>query len=233
MSTPLPENRLLAALPPDDFARLTVRMTDVTFGLKEVAYRAGGPVDWVYFPRAGDMSAVAVMDDGATAEVAFVGREGMLGVSAGLGADRSAEEVYCQMAPCPCRRMPAAEFAAEVAKGGPLRAVVDRYVRGVLAASARLTACNCLHSVEERCARWLLQCHDRAGGDEFAITHELLSVMLGVRRATVTVTAGSLQSAGIIAYKSGRLTVRDRARLEDAACECYAVIRDAFAPPAP
>ena len=128
--------------------------------------------------------------------------------------------------------MPAAEFVAEVAKGGALRAVVYRYVRGALVASARLTACNCLHSADERLARWLLMCHDRAAADEFALTHELLALMLGVRRATVTVTAGTLQSAGIIAYRHGRVTVLDRTRLEESACECYAVVRDAFAVPA-
>ncbi len=233
MSTPQPENRLLAALPPPDFTRLTARMTEVTFDLKDVAYRAGGPMEYVYFPRCGMMSAVVTMTDGATAEVAAVGREGMLGASTFLGADRSAEEVFCQIAPCACRKMPAAEFAAEVAKGGPLRAVVYRYLRGVLTVSARQTACNCLHSADERLARWLLICHDRAGADEFGLTHEFLAVMLGVRRATVTVTAGSLQSAGIITYRHGKVTVRDRAGLEEATCECYAVIRDAFPPSTP
>src|SRR3954453_12086186 len=98
MSTPQPENRLLSALPHDDFARLTARMTDVTFDLKGVAYRAGGPMEYVYFPRSGMMSAVVTMTDGATAEVAAIGREGMLGASTCLGADRSAEEVFAQMA---------------------------------------------------------------------------------------------------------------------------------------
>ncbi len=232
MSTLPPENRLLTALPPDEFARLTARMTDVTFGLKDVAYRAGGPVEYVYFPRSGMMSAVVVMEDGATAEVAGIGREGMLGASVCLGADRSAEQVFCQIPPCACRRLPAAEFAAEVARGGPLRAVVYKYLRGVLTASARQTACNCLHSVDERCARWLLQCRDRVGADEFPLTHEFLAVMLGVRRATVTVTAGSLQSAGLITYRHGQVKVLDGDGLEDAACECYAAIRDAFAPAA-
>jgi CRP-like cAMP-binding protein len=229
MSTPLPENWLLSALPPHDFARLTARMTDVTFGHKDLVYRAGGPMDYVYFPVSGVLSAIVVMEDGDSAEVAGIGREGMAGVSIALGADRCHEQVFCQVVPCACRRMPAAEFAAEVGKGGALRDVVYRYVRAAMTAAARQTACNCLHSADERCARWLLQCHDRAGADEFPLTHEFLSQMLGVRRATVTVTAGSLQSAGFIIYKGGRVTVRDRAGLEGTACECYAVIRDAFA----
>lgn len=228
MSTPQPENRLLSALPPAEFDRLTARMTDVTFGHKDVLYRVGGPLDHVYFPRSGVLSAIVVMDDGGSAEVAGIGSEGMAGVSAFLGNDRSREQVVCQVPPCPCRRMPAAEFAAEVNKGGPLRDVAHRYLRGVLAVAAQQTACNCLHAVEERCARWLLECHDRVGADEFSLTHEFLATMLGVRRATVTVSAGALQTAGFIRYKGGKVTVLDRAGLEEVACECYAVVRDAF-----
>jgi CRP-like cAMP-binding protein len=224
-----PENRLLSALPPAEFARLSARMSDVTFGHKEVAQRAGGPIDSVYFLRGGMLSALLVMENGDGAEVAIVGSEGMIGVSAFLGATHSSEQVFCQLAPCPCRRMPADEFAAEVNAGGPLRDVVYRYARGAMAVAARSVACNCLHSADERCARWLLMCHDRAGADEFPMTHEFLSMMLGVRRATVSVTAGSLQTAGFISYKGGRVTVRDRAGLEASACECYAAVRGAFA----
>ncbi len=230
MSTSPPENRLLAALPPADLARLTARMTECAFDQKDTAYRSNGPIEYVYFPRTGMMSAVVVMLDGSTAEVAAVGREGMLGASVALGADRSAEQVFCQLAPCECRKMPAGEFAAEVRRGGPLREVVYEYLLAALTASSRQTACNCLHSVDERCARWLLMCQDRAGADEFALTHEFLAIMLGVRRATVTVTAGSLQSAGLITYRHGKVKVIDRAGLEEATCECYAVIRDAFDP---
>src|SRR5437870_4234161 len=140
-----PGNRLLAALPPHDFARLAARMTDVTFGHKDVVYRAGGPIDHVYFPHSGILSAVVVMEDGASAETAVIGAEGMAGASTFLGADRSQEQVFCQMAPCECRKMPAAEFAAEVNKAGALRDAVYRYVRGVLNVSARQTACNGLH----------------------------------------------------------------------------------------
>lgn len=233
MSTAPSENRLLAALHAAEAARLTARMTDVTFGHKDVVYRAGGPIECVYFPRGGMLSSVVVMDDGASAEVAGIGREGMVGASVLFGALRSHERVLCQIAPCPCRRMAAAEFPTEAGRVGPLRDVLYGYVRGVLLVAARQAACNCLHSADERCTRWLLQCHDRVGADEFPLTHEFLGQMLGVRRATVAVTAGSLQTAGLIAYKNGRVTVRDRAGLESAACECYAVVRRAFAPQVP
>lgn len=226
----LRENRLLDALPSSDLARLTAGMTDVTFGHKDLLYQVGGPIDHVYFPRSGVLSAVVVMADGATAEVAATGREGMVGVSAALGAKVSTERVFCQVHPAECRRMGAEEFGAEVARGGPFGAVVNGYVRACLTASARQTACNALHPIDARCARWLLMCRDAVGADEFPLTHEFLAVMLGVRRASVSVTAGNLQTAGMIAYRHGRVAIRDRARLEDAACECYRVIRDAFAP---
>jgi CRP-like cAMP-binding protein len=228
----MPDNLLLSALPRHEFDRLTARMTDVTLGHKDLVYRAGGPIEYVYFPRSGVVSSVIVMTDGASAEVAAIGREGMCGASVLLGATHSHEQVFCQVPPSECRKMPAAVFAAEASKGGPLRDVIHAYLRGALIASARATACNCLHSVDERCARWLLMCHDRIGADEFTLTHEFLAVMLGVRRATVSVTAGSLQSAGLITYKHGKVKVVDRIGLEEATCECYAVIRDAFEPTA-
>ncbi len=228
MSIVMPENRLLAALPEADLSRLIAHTTEVTFGHKEVLYRAGGPIDFVYFPRVGAISAIIIMNDGASTEVAAFGSEGIVGVTAALGATVSAEQVFCQVHPATCRKMLTAEFVAEFARGGALRALVYRYLRSTLTVSARQTACNALHSVDERCARWLLQCHDACGTDEFPLTHEFLAVMLGVRRATVTVTAGNLQSAGLISYKYGRITIVDRARLEEAACECYAVVRSAL-----
>ncbi len=224
----LPENRLLSALPAADFDRLTARMTDVTLGHKDLVYRPGGPLDYIYFPRSGVLSAVVVMQDGATAEVALIGNEGMTGVSTFLGATHSAEQVFCQVPPSDCRKLPAAEFAAEVAKGGALQKAVYGYVRGALAASARMTACNALHPNDERLARWILMCHDRVGTDEFSLTHEFMAVMLGVRRATVSVGAATMQSAGLITYRHGRVMVLNRDGLESAACECYAAVRAAF-----
>ena len=223
-----PENRLLAALPQQERARLIARMAQVTFDHRMAAYRAGGPIDFVYFPRGGLMSSVVVMHDGASAEVAAVGSEGMLGLSAFLGATQSVEQVFCQIGPCPTLRLPAAEFAAEVARGGCLQQTIYAYARGVLATSTRLIACNCLHAVEARCARWLLMSGDHMGSDEFTLTHEFLATMLGVRRASVTVAAGTHQAAGLIAYRHGKVKILDRLGLEQVACECYAVVRDAI-----
>ena len=222
------ENRLLSALPPHDYARLVARMTDVTFEHRGSAYRSGGPLDAVYFPRSGVMSSVMIMLDGSTAEVAATGAEGMLGSAAFLGATRSVEEVFCQIPPCVCRRLSAADFVAEVARGGVLTAIVHNYTRSVLGTSAQLIACNALHAVNERCARWLLMCRDRVGADDFPLTQEFLATMLGVRRATVTVAAGTLQAAGLIAYRHGRVKLLDAVGLEAASCECYAAMRGAF-----
>ena len=222
------ENRLLSALLPHDYARLVARMTDVTFEHRGSAYRSGGPLDAVYFPRSGVMSSVMIMLDGSTAEVAATGAEGMLGSAAFLGATRSVEEVFCQIPPCVCRRLPAADFVAEVARGGVLTAIVHNYTRSALGASAQLIACNALHAVNERCARWLLMCRDRVGADDFPLTQEFLATMLGVRRATVTVAAGTLQAAGLIAYRHGRVKLLDAVGLEAASCECYAAMRGAF-----
>lgn len=230
MSTP--ENHLLSALPPDDFARLTAHMTDATFGEKDVIYAAGGPIGHVYFPRSGVISAVIAMSDRSTAEVAATGSEGMIGMSTFLGAVTSREEVFCQVHPSECRRMPVAEFVAEIATCGRLRDLIHWYALAVLSTSAQYTACNCLHPINERCARWLLQCHDRVGGDEFPLTQAFLATMLGVRRATVTEAAGSLQRAGLISYRHGRVKILKRRQLEEQACECYAIVRDAFARPA-
>ena len=228
---PPSENRLLSTLPPHDYARLTARMTDVTFEHRGTAYRSGGALDFVYFPRSGVMSSVMIMLDGSTAEIVATGSEGMLGYSTFLGATRSVEEVFCQIPPCVCRRLPTAEFVAEIARNGTLTAIVHNYTRSVLATSAQLIACNALHAVNERCARWLLMCRDRVGADEFPLTQEFLATMLGVRRATVTVAAGTLQTAGLIAYRHGRVKILDAAGLEAASCECYAAMRGAFDTP--
>jgi CRP-like cAMP-binding protein len=228
MTTSSSENRLLAALPAADLSRLIARMEDIHFSHKEIVYSNDGPLEFVYFPRSGLLSAVVMMADGQSAETAAIGREGMVGVATFLGATRSAEQVFCQIYPAVCRKFPVGEFLTEIAKEGALHDIIQRYTRAALVASARQTACNALHSVQERCARWLLLCHDAAGVDEFSLTQEFLATMLGVRRATVTETAVAFQSAGIITYRHGKLKILKHEELENVACECYLAIRKAF-----
>lgn len=227
LTRPIVENRLLAALPGKDFDRLTARATTVPFGVRDLVYRTRGPMDHVYFPLDGVFSDIVTMDDGSAVEVGTTGSEGMLGAPLALGADRSPIQVFCQVAGR-ARRVPADDFLAEVGRPGPLADLVRRYQLALFTTAAQGVACNRLHGIDERCARWLLMTHDRVGADTFHLTQEFLALMLGVRRASVTVAAGMLQRAGVIDYTRGKITVTDRARLEAASCECYRVVRGAF-----
>ncbi|HEY2783660.1 MAG TPA: Crp/Fnr family transcriptional regulator [Fimbriiglobus sp.] len=223
----LSENRLLNFLTPNDRNRLLARMTAVSFGLKDVLYNAGGPMPYVYFPRNGVISSVTVMADGRAAEVAATGREGVIGLTAYYGAGQSPEKVFCQI-PCDTWRLGTELFVDEVRRGGRLQALVHGYTRSVMRLVAQHAACNCLHTVEERFAKWLLMSRDRAGEEEFPLTQEFLSYMLGVRRASVTLAAGMLQKAGLIHYRHGKIRIINGKKLESAACECYQIIREEF-----
>ncbi len=227
-TTSLPENRLLAALPVADRDRLVRRMDEVTLARGDTVYRADRPIAYAYFPRAGILSMVVDMKDGGTVEVGTVGPEGMAGLPLLHGAEASPARVYCQVPPCVCRRLPADAFRSEVGGDGPLRRVVNRFAEFTYTLSAQSTACNRLHPVEGRLARWLLMTHDRVGAADLNLTQQIVSEMLGVRRASVTVAAGALQKAGLIRYRHGRVTVVNREGLEAAACECYRVVRAAF-----
>jgi CRP-like cAMP-binding protein len=205
-------------------------MDVVALAHRDTLYRLDGRLDYVYFPVSGVMSSVLVMTDGRTMEVGATGREGMVGLTAVLGADRSPEEVFCQV-PGTCRRMPAAHFAAEVARAGRLLALVHSYARSALRFAAQSSACNGLHSVPQRCAKWLLLTRDRAEADRFDLTHEYLAMMVGAHRPSVTLAAGDLQRAGVIRYRRGWVEVLDGGRLEAASCECYRATEAASARP--
>jgi CRP-like cAMP-binding protein len=217
---PPPENRLLAALPPDVRSRLLGRADEVALCVGDVVYRPGEPIRWVYFPRTGILSMVIDAEDGGTVEVGTVGNEGLAGLPALHRADRSPTRVYCQVPPCPCRRVPADLFVAEASRPGPLQDACHRYAQAVYNQTAQSVLCMALHPVEPRLARWMLLTQDRVG-DEFPLTQQILSEMLGVRRSSVTLAAGAFQDAGLIRYRRGRIAVLDRARLEAASCECY------------
>jgi CRP-like cAMP-binding protein len=223
------ENRLLAALPAGDYARVLqdVRMMTVVTG--QTLQEPGAPVVDVYFPNGGVYSVTNQMRDGELVEVATVGREGMLGVGVflgdPLGTGRTLQQVPDGLVPT----LAVGRFLEESAVAGPFRDVVARYAQACFLQIMQCTACNALHDVEKRCCRWLLQTHDRVGSDEFLLKHEFLAIMLGVHRPTVTVVMGALQRAGLIATRYGHIRVLDRPRLEAASCECYEVIRAHFA----
>ncbi|MGH9267573.1 MAG: Crp/Fnr family transcriptional regulator [Acidimicrobiales bacterium] len=222
-------NRLLAGLPPGDRARLAPHLQSEKVELKELLVGAGKRIDRVYFPDTAVVSVLTTMDDGSGVEIATIGNEGLVGLRLFLGTRSMPEREFSQVqVPGEVMAMDAAIFEEEIQARGPLHAVVQRYVQAFFSQVSQQVACNGLHSIEERCGRWLLLTHDRVGSDEFPLTHEFLSQMLGVRRASVTVVAGILQKAGFVSFRRGRMMVIDRAGLEGSSCECYGIIRAEF-----
>jgi CRP-like cAMP-binding protein len=213
----------------EDRQRLTRDVEAVRFKVMETLYEAGGSIDSVYFPLQSVVSILTRAQGTSGVEVATIGNEGLVGISLAWGAaELNSAEVLQVQVPGPALRIPAATFTAELARDSDLAGVVRRYTQAFVTQLMQQVACNGLHSIEERCARWILLTHDRVGADEFPLTQEFLAQMLGVRRASVTLVAGMLQQAGFIRYRRGRVTVTDRAGLEGAACECYAVLRGVF-----
>ncbi|MBA2585028.1 MAG: Crp/Fnr family transcriptional regulator [Chthoniobacterales bacterium] len=220
-------NRLLNGLPPPALRRLRKHLKEVTLSRRDSLHEPGKPFRFVYFPETAMASLLTVLKDGTQTEVASIGREGMVGLPAFLGAKRSARRAICQM-PGTAWRLSAAELVRQTHRGGPLSDLLHRYAQALFTQMAQLATCNRLHTIEQRCCCWLLMTHDRVEGDEFYVTHEFLSEMLGARRSGVTVIAGTLQRAGLISYTRGRVTILDRRGLEKAACECYAIVRREF-----
>jgi len=220
-------NSLLDRLPHDEYDLLKPLLQTVGLALKQVVHEYDAEVAHVHFPTTSLMSILAVLEEDDPVETATVGKEGFIGLSMALGVSESPNRVICQMAG-ESLRLPIRPFAEAMAKGRGLPSLVHRYVAFSLRATGQAIACNALHTIEARAARWLLTVHDQCGRDEFVMTHEFLAYMLGVRRQTVTVVAGALQNAGLISYRRGVVHVRDRQGLEDAACECYATGRDYY-----
>lgn len=225
-STPTTRNRLLMALSPDDLARLWPRLEAVELPFRQVLHAPGKPIEAVYFPETGYVSMLAYMEDGDAAEVGMTGYEGMVGLPVLLGADHDDIEAMVQ-SPGTALRMEAQAFREALEHIPTFRTLLLRYALVHHGQVARTAACNGRHLTDQRLARWLLMAHDRSQGDEFAMTHEFLSLMLGVRRAGITVAAGLLQKAGFIRYDRGRIEVTDRPGLESVACECYGIVRRA------
>jgi CRP-like cAMP-binding protein len=229
-AAPVAGNRLLAALArraPDDAAWLQGHLTSVTLASGEVLAPAGKPILQVYFPETSVMSVINRMADGGAVEVGTVGHEGFATVEALLDGGASINETIAQI-PGTALTAPVAVMLEAVESRSEMRHLLNRYANAYLAQVAQTAACNRLHDIESRCARWLLMTHDRVGQDSFPLTQEFLAIMLGVRRAGVTVAAGALQAAGLIRYRRGGIRVLDREGLERAGCECYGVVRRHF-----
>ena len=222
-----PRNRLLAALPPDVLWRLRPHLKPVSLARGSVLCEPDEPVKRVYFVETGAVSLVTVFEDGATAEMATVGREGVVGIGTLLGGEHALGR-YLVALPGFGFAVEACRFQDALRENSELRTVCESYAQAFLANLLQNVACNACHQVEQRFARWLLMCDDQADDAAFELTHEYLAEMLGVRRSTVTVVAGSLQNAGLIRYHRGAITVVDRRRLETVACECYRIVHDRY-----
>jgi CRP-like cAMP-binding protein len=215
------QNHVLAALPRIDRDRLMPTLEIVPLTLKELLHKPGERVQHVYFPAGGFCSIVTVLEDGRMVEVATVGREGVLGVPAALDGHPVSSATMVQGANDTCYRMTATAFRREMDQRGAFYELMTHYAKALMGFVMQSTACNAVHSVEQRLARWLLMAHDRMGTDAFPLTQEFVAMMLGASRPTVTVVAGTLQKAGLITYHRGQVTITDRKKLESASCECY------------
>jgi CRP-like cAMP-binding protein len=220
-------NRLFSILPPASRERLLAIARPVRLEFGQELMHAGGRIEHVYFPQSGVVSIVVSMRDGRGVDAASTGFEGMVGAAVVLGQEQSPFDDTVQVEG-EALQIPTGDFRQALSEDAALRDVMLRYVEVRLIQVVRTAACNRLHAVEERLARWLLHTHDWVWDNRFHITQDFLAAMLGVRRATVTVAAGTLQRAGLIAYRRGDITILDRQGLEDVACEDYAAIRDAF-----
>jgi CRP-like cAMP-binding protein len=228
-----PLNRLLASLPAVELTRILPALEAIPISAKQVLLKRGDPIRHVFFPNGGVYSVTAMMKDGSAVEVATVGDEGMLGISAFMGGTAMPGESMLQVPSerpeeKTVERMTIEAFDRELQRGGGLRDRVGRYSQGAIALMMQSTACMGLHRVQERCCRWLLMTHDRIRSDRFTLSQEFLAMMLGSTRPTVAVVAGGLQQMGLIQYTHARMTILDRAGLEAASCECYSTVKTEF-----
>jgi CRP-like cAMP-binding protein len=220
------ENLLLRALPLASVQRLAEHLVTIDAPSRTELYEPGDTVNRVYFPLDSVISMTAPM--GSTqGEVATVGQEGMIGLPTVFETDLANMRFFVQIGGR-IAVAPADRFAALLREDVALRKVMLRYAHAMFTQIGQSVVCNQRHSLRQRCARWLLMTHDRVPGDQFHLTHEFLAIMLGVRRAGVTVAAGNLQKAGLIRYRRGEITILDRAGLEKVSCECYRIVADVY-----
>ena len=221
------QNHLLHALPEEDFARLSPHLEPVSLKLGEVLYEPGVKLRHVYFPTTSIVSLLYVMEDGASAEIAVVGNEGILGISLFMGGETTPSRAVVQSAGY-AFSLKAQLLKNEFGRFGSTMHLLLRYTQALITQMAQTAVCNRHHSLDKQLCRWLLLSLDRLSGNELSMTQELIANMLGVRREGVTEAAGNLQQAGLISYRRGRITVLDRRGLEARACECYQVVKTEF-----
>lgn len=221
-------NSLLRALSPEDYAKVVEHAVTVPLRLRQDLVEAGEAIRYAWFPQSGLLSIVNDMSDGRTSiEVGVIGREGMAGLALFHGRETQPLRVLVQVAG-EAKRIPADAFREVIGEAPTLRDILHSYTLALLNQAGQQVACNRLHSLEQRCAKWLLTTHDHMDAQELPLTQEFLAIMLGVRRPGVTVAAQTLQDAGLIRYRRGRITITDRRGLEKIACECYGRIREDY-----
>jgi CRP-like cAMP-binding protein len=220
-------NRLLARLDSSDFARLSPHLQLVPLQYDQAIYNERGPMEYAYFPISGVISAVTTMDDGTAIEVATIGNEGMAGLPSLIETESSPNRLFVQVAGN-AFRMPADLLRREAQNGSSVKRALQLYQNAFLVQVSQSVACNGLHTVQQRCCRWLLITQDRVQETILPLTHELLSIMLGVRRQSVTEVLQNIQDMGHIQYRRGKIEVTSRKGLEIASCECYQKVKSEY-----
>jgi len=221
------QNHLLDALPTSDYERLAPHLELIPMPLGDVLYESGGALRHVYFPTTSIVSLLYVMEDGASAEIALVGNEGILGISLFMGGDTTPSRAVVQSAGHGFR-LKAELLKNEFGRFGPTMHLLLRYTQALITQMAQTAVCNRHHSLDQQLCRWLLLSLDRLASNELSMTQELISNMLGVRRESVAAAARKLQNVGLIRYSRGRIAVLDRPALESRCCECYRVVKTEF-----
>lgn len=221
------KNKILASLPKAEISRLSAHLSQVDLPSGKTLMDAGQEITYAYFLETGLASVVVAMVDGNMVETGITGNDGLVGFPVLLGTKSTPTRTFMQI-PGMGYKIKANHLVEEFERSGTLHKKINRYFQAHLVQTGQTAACNRLHDIAERLARWLLMCHDRMEGDHFTITHEFLGHMLGTPRSTVTLAAGILHKSGLISYSRGKLVVKDRRGLEKAACECYQTIRKEF-----
>ena len=221
------QNHLLASLPNADYERIASQIELVAMPLGEAIYESGGKPNYVYFPTTSIVSLLYVLQNGASAEIAVVGNEGILGISVFMGGETTPNRAVVQSAGF-AYRMKSQLLKDEFDQGGPMLQLLLRYTQALITQMSQTAVCNRHHTIDQQLCRWLLLSLDRLPSNKLTMTQELIANMLGVRREGVTEAAGKLQRAGIISYCRGHIEVLDRHKLEATVCECYKVVKQEF-----
>lgn len=222
-----PKNRILAALPGNEYERLLPHLKPVTLEYKQILFEPHKTIRYSYFPEDSIISMVTTVIDKTVVEVGLAGYEGMVCVATILGVNSTPHQCLVQ-GQGSAQRMKAGVLRDEFKRGGRLQDLLLRYTQAHLVQIAQTSVCNRLHALEARLSRWLLMIHDRVDGDEFLLTQDVISKMLGAQRTGVTDSAGILQKNGSISYSRGRIVVLNRQKLEETSCECYWIVREEY-----